>query len=144
MGRPPIEIDWEQFEALCRMHCTEEEFAYWFKCSIDTINRACQTKFGKTFADTFKERSIGGRMSLRRNLWQQAEGRRATFDAAGNMVSVSVKPNLTAQIFLSKQPEARGGLGFRDKVTTEIEVGRGTYETFLGVIEELDKDGEKK
>lgn len=138
MGRPPIEIDWKQFEILCRMHCTEEEFAYWFKCSVDTIARACQEKYGKTFAEVFKERSVGGRISLRRNLWQQAEGKQATFDKEGNMISPFVKPNLTAQIFLSKQAPERGGLGFSDKVVNEHEAGAGTYEKLLGVIDELE------
>ena len=44
-GRPPIEIDKDQFEKLCGIQCTEEEISGWFKCSVDTLNRWCKKDF---------------------------------------------------------------------------------------------------
>lgn len=39
-GRPPIEIDQEQFEKLCEIQCTLEEIANVLKCSMDTVAEA--------------------------------------------------------------------------------------------------------
>lgn len=72
MGRPTIEIDWEQFEKLCQIHCTREEIAGVLKCSEDTIERRVKEKFGKTFAAVFKEMSALGRVSLRRKQFEMA------------------------------------------------------------------------
>jgi len=118
MGRPPIEINWNAFDSLCQMHATKEEFAYFFQCDEDTINNKCLEKFKKTFSAVFKHKSVGGRMSLRRKLWQTALG-----DEKEN-----IKAHPATAIFLSKQREERGGLGFADKVTNEIVAGDGTWE----------------
>jgi hypothetical protein len=130
MGAPRKEVNWDDFDSLCQMHATEVEFCYFFDMCEDTLNARCKEKFNKTFSEVFKERSVGGRMSLRRSLWQSAMGD----------INAGVKPNLTAQIFLSKQPEERGGLGFSDKVTNEVAVGNGTYEQLLGLCKKLEED----
>ena len=70
MGRPSIQIDKKQFESLCSMMCTENEIAYWFKCSIDTINNWCKKEYSETFSDTYKKLSTGGKVSLRRNQFE--------------------------------------------------------------------------
>ena len=72
MGRPKIEIDWELFERLCSIMCTEVEIAEIFECSVDTIERACKRKYRETFADTYKKKSSKGKMSLRRKQFEIA------------------------------------------------------------------------
>ena len=67
MGRPKIEINKKQFEKLCEFQCTEQEIADFFNCSIDTINNYCKKNYDMTFSDTFKKKSVKGKVSLRRN-----------------------------------------------------------------------------
>lgn len=92
MGRPPVEIDKEQFEKLCRLQMPEWQIADYFECSEDTINRWCKKnytdEFGEpmTFAEVRKKKSAKMMKSLR--IWQ--------FDSAK-------KGNVTMQIWLGKQ-----------------------------------------
>lgn len=125
-------IDWDAFESLCQMHATLEEFCFFFKCCEETLNTKCREKYGMTFSAIFKERSVGGRMSLRREMWEGAMAKR---DEKGGII----KPgNVTLQIFLSKQPLERGGLGFSDKLVNEHDIGSGTYEKLTGIVADLE------
>lgn len=72
-GRPRIEIDREQFEKLCTIQCTLAEIASWFKCSEDTIERWCRREYKMSFADTYKNYSGYGKISLRRAQFKMAE-----------------------------------------------------------------------
>lgn len=72
-GRPRIEIDKAQFKKLCMMQCTLDEFAGFFDCSPDTVERWCKRELKKSFAEAFKTMSAGGRISLRRNAFRMAE-----------------------------------------------------------------------
>jgi len=71
-GRPIKEINYEDFEKLCSLHCTEVEIAEFFKVSVDTINRACIRNYGETFAETFKKKCSNGKISLRRKQFELA------------------------------------------------------------------------
>lgn len=73
MGRPRIEIDENAFKKLCGLQCTLEEIAGFFDCSADTIERWCKRTFNATFAETFKNHSATGLISLRRNQFKLAE-----------------------------------------------------------------------
>lgn len=99
MGRPRIEIDFEQFKGLCAIMCTEEEIANWFKCSVDTITRWCQRELKMDFAEAYKKYSVNGKISLRRYQMKMAEH------------------NATMAIWLGKQY-----LGQTDK--TEVTMGK--------------------
>lgn len=137
MGRPPINIDWNVFDSLVQMHCTEEEIAYVFKCDVDTITNRCKERFGMTFSEYYKRNSVGGRMSLRRQLWLNALG-----DA-----KAGVKAHAATAIFLSKQKESHGGLGFSDKTRLQLPIdggeaggtddGAGQYEWKMGMVARL-------
>ena len=72
-GRPVIQVDKEQFEKLCGIQCTLVEVASWFHCSPDTIERWCKRTYKTTFADTYKNLSSYGKISLRRNQFRLAE-----------------------------------------------------------------------
>lgn len=97
MGRPKIELDWEQFNKLCEIQCTLNEIAGWFNCSEDTIENRVQEEFGCTFSELRSKRSSKGRIGLRRKQMQTA-----------------MSGNVTMQIFLGKQY-----LGQSDKVESE-------------------------
>lgn len=93
MGRPKIVINQEHFESLCKIQCTLEEIAGFFKCSIDTIERYCKDTYDETFAEAYKKHSQEGKISLRRSQFRLAE------------------KNASMAIFLGKQY-----LGQRDNV----------------------------
>ena len=73
VGRPSIQIDKAQFEKLCGIHCTQEEIAGWFNCSVDTIERWCKNTYSVGFAETYKKYVGMGNISLRRMQFKQAE-----------------------------------------------------------------------
>lgn len=73
MGRPPIEIDKNVFEGLCRIQCTEEEISCVLAVSEDTVNRWCKKTYGETFAVVSKKYMSVGKSSLRRIQFKLAE-----------------------------------------------------------------------
>ena len=73
MARPNKEISKEQFEKLCYLQCTNSEIASFFDCSEDTIVRWCKKTYGESFADIYKKKSEGGKISLRRIQFRLAE-----------------------------------------------------------------------
>jgi len=72
-GRPPKVIDQKTFEGLCKIHCTEEEIAGIFECSVETLNQWCKRTFGDTFLEVYKKFSAQGKASLRRTQFKLAE-----------------------------------------------------------------------
>ena len=78
MGRPKIEIDWDQFNKLCSLHCTLEEIAGFFDCSADTIERRVKDKYDITFAEQYVKKSAKGKISLRRKQREVAEAGNVT------------------------------------------------------------------
>lgn len=72
-GRPPIQIDQDQFKSLCGIQCTLEEIASFFHCSKDTIERWCIRELDMSFADAYKIHSANGRISLRRTQFRMAQ-----------------------------------------------------------------------
>jgi len=78
MGRPRKEIDFDQFEELCRIQCTEVEIASVFGISIETLNTRCKEQYGQTFLEIWAEKSAAGKASLRRKQWLLAQDGNAT------------------------------------------------------------------
>jgi len=65
-GRPLTVIDWDEFEKLCGMLCTQVEIADWFGCTDDTIQAAVLKKYGVGFSELYKKKSVKGKVSIRR------------------------------------------------------------------------------
>lgn len=86
MGRPPKEINWEEFEKLCAFQCTVIEIASWFAVSEDTLQSAIKKHYGQTFSGVFKEKRTAGLISLRRKQFE-----------------VALSGNVTMLIWLGKQ-----------------------------------------
>lgn len=72
MGRPRIELDWDQFDKLCAIHCTLIEIADWFECSEDTIELRVKEKYGCTFKEQRAKRQSKGKRGLRKKQYEQA------------------------------------------------------------------------
>lgn len=94
MARPRKEIDWVEFDKLCGIQCTQAEISAWFECSVDTIERAVKREFGMGFAEYFRQKSVPGKISLRRQMFQLA-----------------IKGDKTMLIWLSKQH-----LGYSERI----------------------------
>lgn len=72
MGRPRLELNWDEIQKLCAIQATQEEIANWCKCSVDTLVRASQREHGVTFAEFYKKHADTGKISLRRAQFQAA------------------------------------------------------------------------
>lgn len=72
-GKPPIKnIDFEQLENLCVLHCTSEEISGHFKISEDTLHTRIRENYQLSFSDFFKRFSAKGKISLRRKIYIEA------------------------------------------------------------------------
>jgi hypothetical protein len=104
-GRKLIEIDPEQLEKLCVLHCTDEEIPAYFQCTPRTIeNRRKQPDF----REAMERGRAKGRISLRRVQMKLAEG-----------------GNASMAIWLGKQL-----LGQRDVTPIELSGPNGTAVKF--------------
>lgn len=72
MARPRKEINWDEFDKLCAIQCTQVEIANWFECSVDTIERAVKRTHKVGFAEYYIQKADKGKISLRRQQWQLA------------------------------------------------------------------------
>jgi len=86
VGRPRKEIDYISLDKLCSIQCTGEECAGFMDVSYDTLDRHLKEDGHVSFADYFKKKSSGGKISLRRTQWKSA-----------------MDGNVTMQIWLGKQ-----------------------------------------
>ena len=116
-GRPKVQIDEEQFKALCRLHCTLIEIAGFFHCSEDTIENWCKRTFKMNFSDVFKRESAPGKMSLRRTQFRMAEhsvpmaiwlgkqylGQREVIEQTGDDASMDVLNEIATEIRKAKE-----------------------------------------
>ena len=71
-GRPPIVIDWDEFDKLCMIQCSEETIAFWFGCSIKTLQRACRAEKGLSFVQYAEQKRDKGRVGLRQKQFDLA------------------------------------------------------------------------
>ena len=70
-GRQRKEINEEELYKLLVIQCTEEECAFFFDCSVDTISRWVEREKGVKFA-VFASKLRGmGKINVRRALFQQ-------------------------------------------------------------------------
>lgn len=66
-GRPRAEINWETFESLCGIQCTQTEIASVLKVHVDTLRDRTAEHYQEDFSTVYKKFSEGGKCSLRRN-----------------------------------------------------------------------------
>ena len=71
-GRPRIELDWEEFEKLCKLQCSLEEMCQFFGVSHQTLERRCKEHYKETFGQIFDKKRVGGLISLRRNMFKMS------------------------------------------------------------------------
>lgn len=72
-GRPNANIDKKQFESLCGLQCTQEEFCCFFNVCEETLNSWCKRNYNMNFSEVFKIKRGSGKISLRRSQFRLAE-----------------------------------------------------------------------
>jgi hypothetical protein len=72
-GRPKKQIDQKEFEKLCFLQCTKQEFCSWFDTTDKTLERWCKETYGMGFSEIFRIKRVNGIISLRRTQFQLAE-----------------------------------------------------------------------
>ena len=96
MGRPKVEIDWQQFEKICQFLPTCSEVASYFNCGEATIRRGIKDRYNDTFENTLKRFGEKTKISLRRNLIAMSEkNASAAIFLAKNYLGMSDAPNNT-------------------------------------------------
>ncbi len=71
-GRPQFPIDWETVDGMCAIQCTGMEIAGVLGCSYNTLVRAIKREKELTFEDYFAQKSVEGKVSLRRKQYDTA------------------------------------------------------------------------
>lgn len=72
-GRPLTEIDKKEFEGCCKILCTKNEICDIFSIDEKTLTAWCEREYGMGFSEIYKKFSAGGKKSLRRYQFEQAE-----------------------------------------------------------------------
>lgn len=72
MGRPPKEINKEEFERSMHISHTLLEMCSIFECDDVTLNAWCKNNYGVTYSDLLPRFAAKGKTSLRRKVWQLA------------------------------------------------------------------------
>ena len=67
VGKPHKNIDWDMFEQLCAIQCTQSEIASMLKINRDTLRDRAVEKYGEDYSAINKKYSESGKCSLRRN-----------------------------------------------------------------------------
>lgn len=65
-GRPLKPIDWEEFEKLCGLQCTQSEIASWFKIDTETLSNRTKANYEEDYSTVYKRFSEHGKCSFRR------------------------------------------------------------------------------
>jgi len=66
-GRSKKEIDWEEFEKLCALQCTQSEIASFLKIHPNTLSDRVIDKYEEDYSTVYKKYSETGKCSLRRH-----------------------------------------------------------------------------
>jgi hypothetical protein len=72
MGKPLINIDWDEIEKLCKLDCNGEEISAFLGIGYNTLERACKRVHKMAIGDYIKEKRGAGNVSLRRRQYKAA------------------------------------------------------------------------
>lgn len=75
MGRPRIQINWDEFDKLVSFQCTQIEIAAFFGVSVDLLEDACRRDRGESLADVWHKKRHLGKVRLRKAQFAIMEGK---------------------------------------------------------------------
>ncbi len=93
-GRPKKDIDFDELQKLCNMHCTQDEICDFFDVDDKTLTARLTEAGYDGFSDFYKKHLGVGKISIRRMQWASAK-----------------KGSVAMQVWLGKQY-----LGQREKI----------------------------
>lgn len=67
------DIDWQLFEDLCQIHCTQVEIAHILRITTDTLYARAQKHYNKPFQEIYTMLTAGGKASIRRTQFLMAQ-----------------------------------------------------------------------
>lgn len=127
-GRPKIEIELRQVEALAGIQATDEEIAAVLGCSIETIKRR---KKNEGFEQALKRGKEKGRTSLRRLQWAAAQGINFIAWLCDRKQAISTEYICDKRKSQAK-PECLNCPGAREKTITIFKAGATGMQIWLG------------
>lgn len=72
-GQPPKSVDWESFEEMCFIQCTQVEMANILRLHPETLAQKVKEHYGVEYLEAFDRYSSGGKKSLRRRQYALSE-----------------------------------------------------------------------
>ena len=97
-GRPRKEIDYKIFENLCFLQCTKSEICSALGIDEGTLDKRLKEHYKESFSVIYKKHSEGGKISLRRMLYEHAKKNPATaIFLSKNLLGYRDQPEVTAQ-----------------------------------------------
>lgn len=75
MGRPPVQINWDEFFNLVSYQCTQIEIAHFFDVSVDALDNACRRDLGQSLAEVWDKKRHLGKVRLRKIQFEIAESK---------------------------------------------------------------------
>ncbi len=73
VGRPEKPINWETFEQLCALHCTQTEICSFLHLHYETLSIRVRAHYGEEYPNVYKRFVEHGKCSLRRNQFAQTK-----------------------------------------------------------------------
>jgi len=73
MGRPPKQIDWNLFEDLCKIQCSQQEIANMLHINRETLRIRAKDHYKEDYQAIFERFSDGGKVGLRRTQLKLAQ-----------------------------------------------------------------------
>lgn len=116
-GPTAFSPDWNQVDSLCGIQCTGEEIASFFGVEYKTLERACKRENDIKLGEYIRQKSLVGKVSLRRKQWKSADS-----------------GSVPMQIWLGKNI-----LGQKDKSDDEIEAMKGKENLSDSISKLIDK-----
>jgi hypothetical protein len=116
IGRPPTPIDWDLFEDMCDLQCTQQEIANVFHCNRETLRLKAQQKYGMEYQAVYDHFATGGKVSLRRSQFKLARKNAGMAIFLGknylgqkdNDTTITIAPELTEQFTAIMKQLAEG------------------------------------
>ena len=97
-GRPRKEIDFKIFENLCFLQCTKSEICSALGIDEGTLDKRLKEHYKESFSVIYKKHSEGGKISLRRMLYEHAKKNPATaIFLSKNLLGYRDQPEATAE-----------------------------------------------
>lgn len=103
VGRPPTQIDWDEFFKLISYQCTQLEIAHFFNCTVETIDARCRVELGESLSAIWERKITLGKIRLRKAAFKHIESGTPGWATALNRIDEKI------DVFPKNPPPDLGG-----------------------------------